>query len=127
MRYPRFLPASLLVPFILFSLGCGTPSHNPNAIQGTFKVSSSSPPFITTLLPNSAPVNSVPFTMEVNGADFDTDAVVFWNGTPLFTRFVNSHQLLADLTSTNLMLAGAVHVYVRTDGLNSNTVEFDLH
>jgi hypothetical protein len=65
--------------------------------------------------------------MEVNGTNFDTDAVVFWNGTPLLTRFVNSQQLLADLTSTNLMFAGTIPVYVRTHGLNSNTVEFDLH
>ena len=119
MRYPGFLPASLLVLFILISLGCGSPSHNPNASHGTFKVFS--------LLPNSAPVNSVPFTMEVDGANFDADAVVFWSGTPRFTTFVNSQQLFANLTSTNLVLAGTVHVYVRTDGLNSNTVEFDLH
>ena len=127
MRYPGFLPASLLVLFILITLGCGNPSHNPNATPGTFKVFSSSPPSVTSLLPNSAPVNSVPFTMEVNGTNFDADAVVFWNGTPLFTTFVNSQQLLADLTSTKLMLAGMVQVYVRTDGLNSNTAEFDLH
>ena len=127
MRYPGFLPASLLVLFILFSLGCGSPSHNPNATQGIFKVSSSSPPLITTLLPNNSPVNAVPFTMEVDGANFDTAAVVFWNGTPVFTRFINSQQLLADLTSTNLMLAGTIQVYVRARGLNSNTVEFDLH
>src|SRR3954469_21574650 len=94
MRYPRFLPASLLVLFISFTLGCGSPSHNPNATRGIFKVSSSSPAFIAALLPNSAPVNSVPFTIEVNGANFDTAAVVFWNGTPLFTKFVNSQQLL---------------------------------
>ena len=124
MRYPGFLAASL---FVLISLGCGSPSHNPNATHGTFKVFSSSPTSITTLLPNSAPVNSVPFTMKVNGTNFDSDAVVFWNGTPLFTTFVNSQQLFADLTSTNLMLAGTIQVYVRTDGLNSNTVEFDLH
>src|ERR1700761_4591766 len=117
MRYFRFVPASLLVLFILFSLGCGNPSHNPNATQGIFKVSSSSSPFIARLLPNSAPVNSVPFTIEVDGANFDTAAVVFWNGTALFTRFVNSQQLLADLTSTDLMLAGTVHVYVRAGGL----------
>src|SRR5438034_7404878 len=35
MRYPGFLPASLLVLFILISLGCGSPSHNPNASHGT--------------------------------------------------------------------------------------------
>jgi hypothetical protein len=69
----------------------------------------------------------VPFTIEVDGANFTIDAIVFWNGTPLFTRFVNSQKLLADIRSTNLMLSGMVPVYVRTSGLNSNTVEFDLH
>jgi hypothetical protein len=65
--------------------------------------------------------------MEVDGANFGTDAIVFWNGNPLLTRFVNSQQLFADLTSTNLMFSGMVQVYVRTGGLNSNTVEFNLH
>jgi len=127
MRFPGFLPASSLLLFILISLGCGTPSHNPNPNSGPLRVLTVSSPSVTTLLPNSAPVNSVPFTMEVVGANFDTNAVVYWDGTPLSTTFVNPQQLFADLASTNLMLAGTIQVYVRTDGLNSNTVEFDLH
>ena len=127
MRYSGFLPASPLLLFILINLGCGSPSHNPNANSGTFRVFTSSPPSITTLLPSSAPVNSVPFTMEVTGTNFDTNAIVYWDGTPLSTTFVSSQQLFADLASMNLMLAGTIEVYVRTDGLNSNTVEFDLH
>ena len=127
MRYYSSLPASLLLLFTLISLGCGSPSHNPNSNAGPSRVLTSSPPFITALLPSGAPVNSVPFTMEVTGTNFDTNAVVYWDGTPLSTTFVNSQQLFADLASTNLMLAGTVEVYVRTDGLNSNTVEFDLH
>jgi hypothetical protein len=99
----------------------------PTLLRGFLKFPPPLPLSFATLLPNSAPVNSVPFTIEVNGANFDTAAVVFWNGTPLLTRFVDSQRLLADLTGTNLMLAGMVHVYVRAGGLNSNTVEFDLH
>jgi len=127
MRYYGFLPVSLLLLFILISLGCGSPSHNPNANAGPFRVLTSSPPSITALLPSSAPVNSVPFSMEVTGTNFDTNAVVFWDGAPLSTTFVSPQQLFADLASTNLMLAGTIEVYVRTDGLNSNTVKFDLH
>jgi hypothetical protein len=112
---------------LFISLGCGTPSHNPTAGNGTFKVDSFSPPSITTLTPNTAPVNSVPFTIEVDGANFTTDALVFWNGKPIFTRFVNSQQLFADLKSTDLMFSGMIEVYVRASALNSNTVEFDLH
>jgi len=65
--------------------------------------------------------------MELDGANFLTDAIVFWNGTPVSTTFVNSHQLLANLNGTNLMLSGMIQVYVRTGGVNSNTLEFDLH
>jgi hypothetical protein len=127
MRRISVVAAGLLVVFSLISFGCGNPSRNPNATNGPSRVFSSSPPFIATLFPNSAPVNSVPFSMEVNGSNFDTDAIVVWNGKQLFTRFVNSQQLLADLTNADLMFAGLAQVYVRTDGLNSNTVEFDLH
>ena len=126
MRPIASLSASVPLLFLI-SVGCGNPSHNPNLANGPLRGVTSSPPSITNLLPNSAPVNAVPFTMEVDGTNFDTNAQVVWNGTPLFTTFVNSQQLFADLTSTNLMLAGTIQVYVRTDGLNSNTVEFDLH
>jgi len=128
MRQIGSLSASLLPLFLfLITMGCGNPSHNPNAASGPIAGFSFSPPSITALSPNSAPVDSVPFTLEVAGANFTTDAIVFWNGTPLFTTFVNSQQLFADLASTDLMLSGMIQVYVRTGGLNSNTVEFDLH
>ena len=120
------LSASVTLLFLI-SVGCGNPSHNPNVANGPLRVITSSPPSITNLLPSSSPVNAVPFTLEIDGTNFDTNAVVYWDGSPLSTTFVSSQQLFADLASTNLMLAGTIKVYVRTDGLNSNTVEFDLH
>ena len=107
----------------LFTLGCGAGRgfRGPGSISQTF-----SSPSVISLTPSTVPVNSVPFTMTINGNNFGTDAVVVWNGTPLFTMFVSSHQLLANLTDTNLMFAGLVPVYVRSAGLNSNTVQFDV-
>lgn len=112
-----------LVLVSLFAIGCGAGRgfHGPGSIVQSF-----SSPSITSLSPNSVPVNSVPFTLTINGENFGTDAVVFWNGTPLFTTFVSSKQLLANLTETNLMFAGMVPVFVRTAGVNSNTVPFDV-
>jgi hypothetical protein len=110
-----------------FMIGCGDPSHSPRTTGGPVRGSSASSPSITALSPNRAPVNSVPFTMEVDGANFTPGATVFWNGTPLFTTFLNSQQVLAYLAAPNLMLPGMIHVYVRTSGQNSNTVEFDLN
>lgn len=115
-----------LVILVTFMIGCGNGSRDPKGLNATLKGFGFSPPSITTLTPNSAPVNSVPFTMTVNGQNFGTDATVFWNGTPVFTTFVNSGEVLANLTDTNLMFTGPAHVYVRTGGLNSNTVDFDV-
>jgi hypothetical protein len=121
MRYIGFLVASLL------TLGCGTGpgnvsgNHDPHSIVDVF-----SPPAVTTLTPNSVPVNSVPFTMTINGTNFTTDAVVFWNNTPQFTTFITSKQLMATVTEDDLMFWGLVPVYVRTGGMNSNTVDFNV-
>jgi outer membrane usher protein FimD/PapC len=116
MRFPGLL----LV--ILVAVGCGTPNHDPhtNFGMGFF------PPSLDQLAPGSAPVNSVPFTMIVNGTNFGTDAVVFWNGNPQGTRFVSSKQLQVALTDADLMQFGLAQVFVRTGGLNSNTVDFDV-
>jgi hydrogenase maturation factor len=64
--------------------------------------------------------------MVVNGSNFGTDAVVFWRGTPRFTRAASSTQLQVAVTETDLMFAGVAPIYVRTGGLNSNTVDFDV-
>ena len=118
-----FLLGNLLLLVVAVSVGCGTGSPN----QGGLKISSSASPSISALQPNATPVNSVPFTLTVNGANFDSGAVVVWNGNPLLTRFVGPGQLLATLTNADLMFAGAIPVYVRMGSINSNTVTFELH
>jgi hypothetical protein len=118
MRYFGLLLVSLL------AIGCGNPassgSHDP-LVMTTF-----SPPSIMTLTPGSVPVNSVPFAMTINGSNFGTDAVVFWQGTPQSTIFITSNQLMVNVTDTDLLFTGLVPIYVRTGGLNSNTVDFDV-
>ncbi|HYL14127.1 MAG TPA: IPT/TIG domain-containing protein [Terriglobales bacterium] len=117
MRFIGVLLASLL------AIGCGTSNgnHDPHLVGSAFF-----PPSITTLTPNSVPVNSVPFSITVNGSNFLPDAIVFWNGTPLSTRFISSNQLLATLAQTDLTTVGLIPVSVRTGGLNSNTVDFNV-
>jgi len=78
------------------------------------------------LTPGSVPVNSVPFTMTINGANFLTDAVVFWQGSPQSTLYITSNQLMVKVTDADLMFMGMVPVYVRTGGQNSNTVDFEV-
>lgn len=107
---------------ILLAAGCGNGTHAPSTTFGT----NFSPPALMELSPGTVPVNSVPFTLTVNGANFGTDAVVFWNDVPQSTRFVNSKQLLVAVTEADLMQFGLAHVFVRTGGLNSNTLDFNV-
>jgi hypothetical protein len=115
MRYIPLLLASLL------TLGCGAASHSD-----PLRASSFSPPSITMLTPNSVPQNSVPFAMTIMGTNFGTDALVFWNGAPQHTISVTSTQVTVAVTETDLMFPGLVPVYVRTGGMNTNTVDFQV-
>lgn len=118
MRCIALLLASLAL------LGCGNGSTNktdPHEIVAVL-----APPSITALSPASTRVNSVPFFLTVNGANFGPDALAFLNGVPQHTVFITSKQLMIALTPTDLDFAGQVPVYVRTGGQNSNTVDFDV-
>jgi hypothetical protein len=115
------LPCVLL---ILLLAGCGSGSRNRS--QNRHVGFAVSPPAIAALVPSVVPANSVPFTMTINGNNFGTDAVVFWNGTVQQTTFVTSSQLMVAVTDTDLMSVGLAHVFVRTAGMNSNTVDFDV-
>jgi hypothetical protein len=120
MRYLILLLATLVACGL--SLGCGAAAG-----MDPMKISNgSTPPAIEMLTPNTVPVNSVPFTVAVNGSNFGTDAVVFWHGTAHLTQFVSSKQVTTLLTETDLMFTGAIPVYVRSGGFNSNTVAFDV-
>ena len=111
------------VLLVLVLAGCGAGSGVHGAINVGLGVS---PPFVDELVPSGTPANSVPFSMTVRGSNFTTDAVVFWNDAPQHTFFVDSTQLIVSLTEADLMLPGAIRVYVRAAGMNSNTVQFDV-
>lgn len=106
----------------LLTMGCGA----PGATRATFTSGIAGPLAITSLAPNSAPTNSVPFTMVINGANFNTGAQAFWNNAPQATLFVNANQLQVSVTQTDMSFPGSAAIYVRSNGVNSNTVEFSV-
>ena len=113
--------ASLLL-LVVLSVGCGSSMRDPKVSFGT----SFTPPALMALAPNSVPVNSTPFVMTVTGNNFGRDAVVFWNNVPQSTRFVSPTQLQVSITADDLMQFGLAQVFVRTAGMTSNTVDFDV-
>lgn len=115
---------TLVVLTSLIVIGCGAGSGTGNRFPLVSPQNVS--PSLTVMVPNSVPVNSVPFTITVNGDNFGTDAIVFWNGTPLRTTFVSSKQIIANLTSSDLATVGLIPVFVQTAGLTSNTVDFNV-
>jgi len=115
-------PIGLLLATSLL-LGCGS-GHGGD--PGFHARTGFQAPSISQLAPNSVPVNSPSFTMTISGANFGTDAVLFWNGNPQTVFFVSSSQLTTIVTDTELSFAGFAHVFVRTAGMNSNTVDFNV-
>jgi hypothetical protein len=114
--------ACLLLAAVVFTLGCGTPGRDPKVSFTT----NFSPPALTTLVPNTVPVNSSPFVMTVSGNNFGRDAVVFWNGVPQRTVFLSATQLQVFVTVDDLTEFGFAQVFVQTAGLTSNTVDFNV-
>ena len=113
--------ASLLL-VLVFTLGCGTPGRDPKVSFTT----NFSPPALTTLVPNTVPVNSSPFVLTVNGNNFGRDAIVFWNSVPQRTSFVSATELQVSITVEDLTTFGFAQVFVQTAGLTSNTVDFNV-
>jgi hypothetical protein len=116
-------PVALLLASLVM-IGCGTNSMSKGSDPRLVTVFA--PPAITELSPTSVPVDSVPFTLTVNGTNFGTDATVFWQGVAQHTIFITSQQLMVAVTPADLQFTGLVPVYVRTGGQNSNTVDFDV-
>ena len=82
-------------------------------------------PLISALAPNVAPAGSAGLTLTVNGSNFGTDAAVYWNSSQRKTLFVSANQVTAMISDSDLQQPGEIPVYVKTDGQQSNTVDFD--
>lgn len=110
---------------ILLTVGCGVGSGTHN-MGPRFSSTAQVPPTITTLFPSRTAVGSAPFVLTINGTNFTTSSVVFWNGVPHTAVFVSSNQLMVTLTAADLTTFGLVPVYVFSAGMNSNTINFDM-
>lgn len=111
-----------LLLLVLAGASCG--GRAANDPRSVFAIPAT--PSISALTPSSNPANSPPFTLMIRGNNFGTDTVAFWNGVPQQTTIVDSGQLQVLVTATDMASPGLNHIFVRTAGFNSNTVDFNV-
>ncbi len=90
------------------------------------KSSTAEPPAITKINPSSATAGGPAFTLTVLGTNFQSGAVVQWNGADRPTQFLSSTQLTASIPASDIATAGAAQVRVSQAGVTSNTVNFAI-
>jgi IPT/TIG domain len=73
-------------------------------------------PSITSISPTAATAGASGFPLTVNGAGFNSDAVVSFNGTNLTTTVVNSNQVTAAVPGALIATPGTVPVTVTSGG-----------
>jgi hypothetical protein len=96
-RTSPWVLASVLAITLCTALSCGTCPPIPS---------------ITSVSPASATAGGSQFILTANGDDFRHDSVMKWNGSPLVTTFVSSHQLSAAVTAADIAQPGTVLVFV---------------
>ena len=84
-------------------------------------------PIISSLSPPSVSAGSGAFFLLVGGGNFQTGAVVFWNGAALQTFLQSSTLLSASVTANLISTPGVATITVLNPGnLQSNSVSFQI-
>lgn len=91
---------------VALTLACGYSSKPAPATAGTV-------PAIAQLSPDTATAGGAAFSLTVNGSNFNTNAVVNWNGSAISgTTYVSGKQLMVNIPAASLMSSGTVQVTV---------------
>ena len=101
----------LLATLLAIGLGCGySKKSNMPPTPGTM-------PAISQLSPSSQAAGSATFQLEVDGSNFNGNAVVNFNGVAMTgTSWVNAGKLEVMIPSSAIMTAGTVPVTVTNPG-----------
>ena len=113
----------LAIIFILtlFTMGCGYGSRNYMTTGGT-----AGTPSIASLSPPTTAAGSASFTLTVNGSNFGSGSVVYFNTVAEPTMFVSANQVAASIPATAVSAAGTFPVYVHSGIYNSNSMNFSV-
>ncbi|HVO81303.1 MAG TPA: IPT/TIG domain-containing protein [Terriglobales bacterium] len=108
----------LLLAALTLSCGYGS-NYNAGMMGG-------SAPSIQMLIPGNTAAGGPAFILTVNGSRFATNAIVYWNGMPQNTTFATSGQVTAMIPAALIATAGNASVFVRSGGMDSNRVTFNV-
>ena len=73
-------------------------------------------PILSSMMPNNVSAGASAFTLTVNGNNFNTNAIVNWNGAQQPTRFVTPNQLTTAISGSAVATSGTVAVTVTNPG-----------
>jgi IPT/TIG domain len=118
----------LVLLLTISALGCGYGSHSGMMAAGA--------PAVAQLMPNTANAGGMGFTLTINGSNFASGAVIYWNGSPRTTMFATGSQVSTAISAADIATAGTIPVYVKNPGgtgsymnqagQNSNTLDFTV-
>jgi hypothetical protein len=104
------LAGLIALVLIVLTQACGYSS------KATTPPTAGTMPTIEALSPNSANHGGAAFVLTVNGSNFNSNAVVNWNGTAQTTSYVTGDQLTASIPASAIASAGTVQVTVTNPG-----------
>lgn len=105
------LPAADLTSVGTLSFTVSNPgTQSSNAV--TIDVLPNPAPVLTGIASSSAAVGGPAFTINVSGSNFVPSSVVQWNGSPRATTYINSNQLTAMITATDIQSPGNFSVTI---------------
>lgn len=102
----------IFVIILLAAIGAGCGYSKP----ATTPVQAGTMPSIAQLTPPSTAAGSSQFTLEVEGTNFNSNAVINFNGTPMATTFSSGSKVMAAIPATAVMNTGTVPVTVTNPG-----------
>ncbi len=101
---------------------------NSNPVNFSIVAQPPTAPQITTITPNSVNAGGQAFALAVEGANFNESSVVQFNSSDRVTQFVNTTQLIAQLTAEDVRFGGVatINVINRPNGGTSNVVQLTI-
>ena len=99
-----------LVALLAATLACGYGTRNLNTPPGSV-------PTISQLSPDNTNAGGAAFALTVNGGNFDSSAVVNWDGVAQSTTFVSSSQLVIAIPASMIAAPATVQISVTNPAL----------